>query len=667
MVGHVGEKGVKDRHKDEEELKDLRTLGVVQERLKEREKVQAQAHKIFKHRYELDPESTHKSSTILVTGYEEGEGGAQKVAELIRQQSQVVIQNFFKRPMKSQAVLSRLTSTQLHSIEASERRKTGNHEYTMSEPFVFEGTSDEEEIVGGSWVEGAAGVSKHSFHRGSSINGRVDQEAPSDFSSHTETGIPKPPPLPPLIPLATPIPQAPPIPLAPPPNSGDLHRDEDEVFDEKLALNHQQWNGVSSRETMKRASIVSDCSEGMEDTDSGTSDMASPVSVLREDSLTSDVVHRKPHHYQPNSAPSQNLNRSNSYVTAMEQDTLATIVEGDTFKSDETRRPKSAKTAVSQKKELKKEARGKGRRKRGSSLGKADMETLESRCLPSRQKSKEQRGEASGITLTELADTADVELEAEEDREERDDVAAPESPTRKPPSLEAHIPRPLHPPTSQLAAARHSHVHHRLSPQASVVSLPGCEATNTRFYTTLSPRVDSITGTHTDDINPFASDFERALKEKQESQTCTAAAAASNLTQLPPEALEDEGFLAFLQQQDAKPSRSLYISYKIMLISEQIDSKYSKQLNQALDSIFHEVLKKELSWDNFSATCRHLMLEGEKGFMDGVFMVPAFGRRLLMFLPGMRELIMNYTQDVLDQYATEWLLTKGGWVSVGCR
>ena len=655
MVGHVGEKGVKDRHKDdEEELKDLRTLGVVQERLKERVKVRAQAHKIFKHRYELDPESTHKSSTILVTGYEEGEGGAQKVAELIRQQSQVVIQNFFKRPVKSRAVLSRLTSTQLDSIEASERRKTGNHQYTMSEPFVFEGTSDEEEIVGRSWVEGAvggAGVSKHSFHRGSSINGRVDQEAPSDSSSHTDTGIPKAPPLPPLIPLATPIPQAPPIPLAPPPNSGYLHRDEDEVFDEKLAHNHQRWNGVSSRETMKRASIVSDCSEGMEDTDSGTSDMASPVSMLREE----------------NSTPSPNLNRSNSYVTAMEQDTLATIVEADTFKSDETGRPKSAKTAVSQKKELKKEARGRGRRKRGSSLGKADMETLESHYLPSRQKSKEQRGEASGLTLTELADTADVELEAEEDGAggERDDVAAPESSTRKPPSLEAHIPRPLHPPTSQLAAARPPHVHHRLSPQASVVSLPGCEATNTRFYTTLSPRVDSITGTHTDDINPFASDFERALKEKQESQTSTAAAAASNLTQLPPEAFEDEGFLAFLQQQDAKPSRSLYISYKIMLISEQIDSKYSKQLNQALDSIFHEVLKKELSWDKFSATCRQLMLEGEKGFMDGVFMVPAFGRRLLMFLPGMRELIMNYTQDVLDQYATEWLLTKGGWVSVG--
>ena len=137
--GHHGGEGVKKRRKeDEEELKTLRRMGKVRERLKERDKVRDQAYKLFKHRYELDPESTQKSNCILVTGYEDGVGSTHNAVELIRQQSIVVIENFFNQPANSRMVLSRLTSAQRDSIEAIEMRKVKGYLHTVSEPFTVE-------------------------------------------------------------------------------------------------------------------------------------------------------------------------------------------------------------------------------------------------------------------------------------------------------------------------------------------------------------------------------------------------------------------------------------------------------------------------------------------------------------------------------------------------
>ena len=58
------------------------------------------------------------------------------------------------------------------------------------------------------------------------------------------------------------------------------------------------------------------------------------------------------------------------------------------------------------------------------------------------------------------------------------------------------------------------------------------------------------------------------------------------------------------------------------------------------------------------------MLQGQH-MQDGVLMIPCFARRLLECVPNMRDTIANYTQMVMDNYATDLILNIGGWVRYG--
>ena len=139
MVGEVGGGARERRKEDEEELKSIRRMGVVKKRLQEEDKMKKNARKMFKQRIFFLPDPTQKSNCILVTGYEEV-GAARKVAELIRQQSIVVIENFFNQPSKPPRVLEKLTS--LHTTEDTDMRKGEGvryHRHTMSEPYTLDG------------------------------------------------------------------------------------------------------------------------------------------------------------------------------------------------------------------------------------------------------------------------------------------------------------------------------------------------------------------------------------------------------------------------------------------------------------------------------------------------------------------------------------------------
>ena len=576
--------GVKDRRRgEEEELKSVRSLGVVKKRLKDRVKVREQAVKFFKHRYVLDQESTHASNTILVTGYEPSSGEA-PAKEVIRKQSSIVISNFFDHPSRPHPVLSRLTSRQREGLErvvvGGRGGRGGEHTHTHSEPVSEKGA----ELTGKKkvWFRRGSSIEVTSHHHGDEGHHHGDGEViPRVGRAHTRTKS---------APGVT-------TPIAPPP---PVARGEEDMLVTTADTPPVPFPYPMSAAGMKNGSLPSP------------------------------------------------LKRSSSYVSAMEADDMVAMETNDVV-AMATPKEKPRKGQGSPR------VKGKGRLPRFLLRGKKKGDIAES-AKPSRLGSTESNegaelAESDDDVVASIAETAAsaVVMEKEES------LSSPESPKRKPISFS----RPLDPPPRGHAHQRGSA--HQLKPQFSITSLPSLDLAPRKYYTPVSPRVDKVTGTYAGDVNPFAQDFDRALQESASGGHAPTVTRSN--TQLPEDLIADEGFQEFLMMNDAKPSTSMYITYQIQLISDKIDCKYGQHLNQALDEIIPQIITNAVTWENFRDACRSLMFKGE-GLNEGVFMVPAFARRLLGFLPGMRDTITSYTQKVLEDYAMDWLLIRGGWVSV---
>ena len=629
VVGQFGGQEVKDLHKtDREELNNLRSMGVVGNRLKQKEKVREQAVKFFKHRYELDPESAQKSSCILVTGTESEQVSA---TEFIRQQSTFIINKMFDQPSNAPAVLSRLTSNQQHNLEGVVLGARGGkrHYHTVSEPQSPRGG------VGG---EGE-GAKRVKFQRGQSMNEtrgiqpavvyHDDRHGDESHMIHEAISIPQ-------SRTHSRTKSAPHVPLAPPLS---LPANEQLTVD----MSYEVTDDVDSAPlhmttpTMEQATPTSLLSSDTED--DYFSQVKSKEGVVDNENITSSP---------------RRLKRSPSYTYAIESEDIVTMV------TDEINKPeKSSSPSPLSKKKTKKT--GFDLKRFGKILPKLKAPQI---------KHPQQYGQLandSNITsdsaVNEGAEFENINDDVIDDvmsgsgrSEEDDDIMSnDESPKHKP-----HFGVPQSPPLDpcqSLTIPRPPG--QRFSPQFSVTSLSGPEG-NSQYYTKRrSPHIPTVT-----EKNPFEEHFDRALHNGPTSGAAVPMVTRSN-TQLPDDILSDEGFCRFLEEQDAKPSKSLYITYQINLISHQIDNKYGKHLNQALDDIIDDVIAKQLNWENFNAVCKTLLFKGEDGLREGLFMVPAFGRRLLGFLPGMRDVITQYTQAVFEEYAMDWLLMRGGWVSEG--
>ena len=126
----VGRREIRSRFKrevmedQEEDLDQLRSMKVVKKHLAERETF-ARARRIFNRRVVPRPTSARYTS-FLVSGYKEPV--EEDMADYIRQQSVVVIDNFFNIPPKERRVLDRLTSTQMRWISDAELGKLQTHQ-----------------------------------------------------------------------------------------------------------------------------------------------------------------------------------------------------------------------------------------------------------------------------------------------------------------------------------------------------------------------------------------------------------------------------------------------------------------------------------------------------------------------------------------------------------
>ena len=134
--------GVNFSESQKKELENLRSLRLVEQGVANRD-MHTRAARMF-HVLMHPTSAGRKPSSILVTGYEPTDQS--QVAEMIRQQSQVVIDNIFNIPTRNRRVLSRLTSVQQKMIsetELSKTHKTTDHDSPkeFGPEFFQEGTS----------------------------------------------------------------------------------------------------------------------------------------------------------------------------------------------------------------------------------------------------------------------------------------------------------------------------------------------------------------------------------------------------------------------------------------------------------------------------------------------------------------------------------------------
>ena len=119
VVGETGS-ALDYRESQKEELESLRSMKLVQSHLANRD-TRKRAMRMFNQRIYVKPAQvpSHKGSSILVTGYQE----AATSQKLLRQQSQVVIDNFFNIPRRSRRVLDKLSTEQVKPISDTELHK----------------------------------------------------------------------------------------------------------------------------------------------------------------------------------------------------------------------------------------------------------------------------------------------------------------------------------------------------------------------------------------------------------------------------------------------------------------------------------------------------------------------------------------------------------------
>ena len=185
----VGETGstLDYRESQKEELESLRGMKLVQAHLANRD-TRKRAMRMFNQRIFMKPAQvpSHKGSSILVTGYQE----AANSQKLLRQQSQVVIDNFFNIPRRNKRVLDKLSSEQVKQISDIELHKTRSKKFTqeakLSELKGDDHTDAPEEGKGtrrrlkGKLQRGQAALKKAVRRQPSEVEGSHPQEEEGD-------------------------------------------------------------------------------------------------------------------------------------------------------------------------------------------------------------------------------------------------------------------------------------------------------------------------------------------------------------------------------------------------------------------------------------------------------------------------------------------------------
>jgi hypothetical protein len=136
---------------------------------------------------------------------------------------------------------------------------------------------------------------------------------------------------------------------------------------------------------------------------------------------------------------------------------------------------------------------------------------------------------------------------------------------------------------------------------------------------------------------------------------------------IPPSAYDDPGFHQYLKTLSHSPTYDDYLSFRVVrrlvVIGDDIEVRYKDKINNALDNIYMDMMKKTFSFKNFSMIANRLLLESKR-MQDRVFMIPLLARRLKEEVtPQMANAVGKYTEQFMDNFVTKYLMSMGGWVS----
>ena len=139
---------------------------------------------------------------------------------------------------------------------------------------------------------------------------------------------------------------------------------------------------------------------------------------------------------------------------------------------------------------------------------------------------------------------------------------------------------------------------------------------------------------------------------------------------IPPSAYDDPAFRKYLKTVSHPPTYDDYLSFRVVrrlvVIGDDIEVRYKDKINNALDNIYMDIMKKTFSFENFSMIANRLLLESRR-MQDRVFMIPLLARRLKEEVtPQMASAVGNYTEMFMDNFVTKYLMSMGGWVSYSC-
>ena len=140
---------------------------------------------------------------------------------------------------------------------------------------------------------------------------------------------------------------------------------------------------------------------------------------------------------------------------------------------------------------------------------------------------------------------------------------------------------------------------------------------------------------------------------------------------IPPSAYDDPRFRQYLKTLSHSPTYDDYLSFRVVrrlvVIGDDIEVRYKENINNALDNIYMDIMKKTFSFENFSMIANRLLLESKR-MQDRVFMIPLLARRLKEEVtPQMASAVGKYTELFMDNFVTNYLMSVGGWVSYSLR
>ena len=127
-------------------------------------------------------------------------------------------------------------------------------------------------------------------------------------------------------------------------------------------------------------------------------------------------------------------------------------------------------------------------------------------------------------------------------------------------------------------------------------------------------------------------------------------------TKLPEGVWEDPGFIKYSNGLNHEPTADDVVTYKMIELSEEIEIKFGKKLEQAIQEAVILAMKDQLSYLTFHKLCQRLALQANE-FKERAVLITVMGRNLWEKLPDFQEKIRGFTSKAVEDFFSVFLVS----------